>query len=86
MPAVGITGNVAGGAVTGLTTTVRINGTSVICIGSVVASHGSSPHAAATMATGNTGLVTMNGLVPCVTGNTATCGHALAATTTVTIG
>lgn len=86
MPTVAINGNLAGGATTGLTTTVRVNGQSVVCIGSVVASHGTSPHAAATITEGNTGRVTMEGKVPSVSGNKASCAHVLAGTSNVTIG
>lgn len=86
MPTVAINGNLAGGATTGLTTTVRVNGQSVVCIGSVVASHGTSPHAAATIVEGNTGRVFMNGKIPSVTGNKASCAHALVGTSNVTIG
>tara|TARA_A100001011_G_scaffold400401_1_gene514680 strand:+ start:965 stop:1225 length:261 start_codon:yes stop_codon:yes gene_type:complete len=86
MPNVAINGNLAGGATTGLTTTVIVNGQRVVCIGSVVASHGSSPHAAATIVEGNTGRVFMNGKIPSVTGNKASCAHALVGTSNVTIG
>ena len=85
MPSVSTTGDVAGGATTGLTTTVRVNGKTVTCAGSLVASHGTSPHAAATM-TSTVTTVTMDGEIPCVAGNTASCGHAIVSTSTVTIG
>ena len=86
MPTVAINGNLAGGATTGLTKRVLINGQSVVCIGSLVASHGTSPHAAATITEGNTGRVTMERKVPSVSGNKASCGHVLAGTSNVTIG
>tara|TARA_B100000131_G_C18107915_1_gene608565 strand:- start:2093 stop:2353 length:261 start_codon:yes stop_codon:yes gene_type:complete len=86
MPTVAINGNLAGGATTGLTKRVLINGKSVVCIGSLVASHGTSPHDAATITEGNTGRVTMEGKVPSVSGNKASCVHKLVGTSNVTIG
>ena len=86
MPNVAINGNLAGGATIGLTTNVIVNGQSVVCIGSLVASHGSSPHAAATIVEGNTGRVVMNGKIPSVSGNKASCAHVLVGTSNVTIG
>lgn len=85
MPSVSTNGDVAGGATTGLTTTVRVNGKTVTCAGSPVASHGTSPHAAATM-TSTVTTVTMDGKIPCVAGNAATCGHTIVSTSTVLIG
>jgi len=84
MPSVSTNGDVAGGSTTGLTTNVFVNGKTVVCAGSLVASHGISPHAAATMTSTVTN-VTMNGKVPCVAGNTATCGHAIVSASTVVI-
>lgn len=86
MPNVAVTGDLAGGATTGLTSRVLVNGKSVVCIGSLVASHGTSPHAAATIVEGNKRLVTMEGKVPSVSGNKASCAHVLAGTSNVTIG
>lgn len=85
MPSVSTNGDVAGGATTGLTTTVTVNSKTVTCAGSLVASHGLSPHAAATM-TSSVTTVTMDGQVPCVGGDAATCGHTIVSAATVTIG
>lgn len=85
MPSVSIDGDVAGGAAAGKTTNVNIEGKTVVCTDSVVASHGSAPHAAATMISSVT-TVTMNGFVPCVSGDSATCAHTISSSSSVTIG
>jgi len=85
MPNVAVTGDLAGGAVTGNITGVTINGKTVVGAGSVVAPHGNSPHNAATMTASSTG-ITIGGIIPCVTGDAATCGHTITGTSTVTIG
>jgi uncharacterized Zn-binding protein involved in type VI secretion len=85
MPSVSIDEDVAGGAAAGKTTNVTIDGKTVVCVGSVVASHGEALHAAATMTSSVTN-VTMNGFVPCVSGDAATCAHTISSSSSVTIG
>lgn len=85
MPSVSINGDTAGGAASGLTTKVTIDGQTVVCAGSTVAPHGEAPHAAATM-TSSVTTVTMDGEIPCVSGDAATCAHTISSSSTVTIG
>ena len=85
MPSVSVDGDVAGGAAAGKTTKVTIVGKTVVCAGSVVASHGDSVHAAATMTSSVTG-VTMDGEIPCVSGDAASCAHTISSSSSVTIG
>ena len=85
MASVSVDGDVAGGAAAGKTTKVTISGNTVVCAGSTVASHGSSPHAAATMTSSVTN-VTMDGEIPCVDGDLASCAHAISSSSSVTIG
>lgn len=69
-----VTGDVAGGAIVGSATTFTLNGLPVAVVGDPVASHGDSPHAAATLAEGS-GWMTWDGVPVVVEGCAATCGH-----------
>ena len=84
MANIGTNGDVAGGVFSGLSTTVFVNGKTIILDGSPVASHGLSPHSNATMIATKASVV-INGINPCGTGDVATCGHVLTGTGTVTI-
>jgi len=67
--------DVAGGVIVGGgQTAVKTDGAAWAVVGDAVASHGDSPHNAATMA-GGSSFVTVNGLAVVRAGDAATCGH-----------
>lgn len=55
---------------------VKINGTSWGVVGALIASHGSSPHDAATISQGSS-FIRINGVAPAAATFLATCGHTL---------
>ena len=81
---IGLSGDLAGGAVTATATITLVEGKAPIRIGDPVASHGSGPHSSATMATGSL-TVLVEGIGVCRTGDLATCGHALVATSVASL-
>lgn len=77
--------NAGGGLITGdLEPHVKINGVSWAVFGAAIASHGPSPHDAATISQGST-FVRINGVAPAAFGHLATCGHTVTGTAHVKI-
>lgn len=78
MPSVGRVGiDSSGGLITGPgVSSVKINGSKISVVGDLVASHGSGPHAAATMLQGSSS-VFAGGKGICRQGDSASCGHTL---------
>lgn len=87
MPGVSTNADTAGGALTSLQSTVKINGQAVVVSGSAVAAHGSAPHIAQTISSGTQSTVKINGIDIVVAGDTADiCGHVATGSGTVSIG
>lgn len=77
MPAVGLNGDTVGGApVSGTTLRTLIHGKKPVRFGDVVPSHGTGPHASATMNQASNTL-RFEGVRVCRIGDSATCGHVL---------
>lgn len=78
MPAVGVLGlSSAGGAI--ISTPISkatIDGQPIVGVGSQIAPHGNGPHANAVMVEGN-GKIVVDGVLVCVEGDAASCGHVL---------
>lgn len=88
MPGLGVArvGDVAGGPVLNGANTVKCNGLPVAQLGSVVGPHGNAPHNGSTIVVGSN-TVKAEGLPVARFGDIASCGHALASTSTnVTCG
>ncbi len=75
----------AGGALTGGSGNVNVNGAGAVRVGDAVAGHGLAPHAAPTMAAGS-GTVKVNGIAVCRAGDAATCGHTASGSGNVNAG
>ena len=70
--------NVGGGLILGPgAPTIKVNGSTVSVLGDAVASHGSGPHAAATIITAS-GSVNAEGKAVVRVGDLASCGHTVA--------
>ena len=85
MPGVTRNGDVAGGAISSSQSTVKANSINIIVHGDSVASHGDSPHNAATMIAGSNN-VFIGGIAVVNTGDAATCGHTSNGSSSVNVG
>ena len=85
MPGVSRDNDTAGGDLIPSQTTVFANGEEIIVHGDGVASHGLTPHAAATMIAGSK-RVFIGGKAVVNAGDAATCGHTSTGSTTVNVG
>ena len=85
MPGVTRHGDTAGGAISSSQSTVKANSINIIVHGDSVASHGDSPHNAATMIAGSNN-VFIGGIVVVNTGDAATCGHTSNGSSDVNVG
>tara|TARA_Y100001937_G_scaffold106580_1_gene148355 strand:- start:574 stop:834 length:261 start_codon:yes stop_codon:yes gene_type:complete len=85
MPGVTRNGDVAGGAISSSQSTVKANSINIIVHGDSVASHGDSPHNAATMIAGSNN-VFIGGIAVVNTGDAATCGHTSNGSSDVNVG
>lgn len=87
MPGVTTEADTAGGALTSLQSTVKINGSAIVVSGSAVAAHGAAPHIAQTISSGLQSTVSINGIDIVVAGDTAdVCGDPATGSGTVSIG
>lgn len=85
MPGVTRHGDTAGGAISSSQSTVKANSINIIVHGDSVASHGDSPHNAATMIAGSNN-VFIGGIAVVNTGDAATCGHTSNGSSSVNVG
>lgn len=79
MPTVAVDGDIAGGAVTATATKCFVGGKAVVRVGDQVADHGKGAHGSASMLEGSPVFV-VEGIPVCVTGDRATCDHAIVGT------
>lgn len=61
-----------------------LNGAPIALVGDAVASHGSSPHAAAVLTAGSS-IATLGGVALCRNGDPASCGHTISASSFVDV-